>query len=464
MGIILLDNANVIEERNENMVENNSKGYYIQTFGCQMNERDTEVLAGMLKKLGYVKSSDMEKADIILFNTCCVREKAENKVLSQLGELKGLKSKNPQLIIGVCGCMVQQPKMAELIRRSAPHVDLLFGTHNIHELPDLIENHYASKNPQVSVWDSEGKIKEHLPSLREYPFKALVNITYGCNNFCTYCIVPYVRGRERSRHPKHIIEEIRSLVQDGVVEVMLLGQNVNSYGKDLKDFQVDFADLLEQIEEIEGLKRVRYMTSHPRDFSEKLIKIISQSKKVCKHFHLPVQAGSNKILEKMNRGYTREQYLELIGKIRQYNPNPVITTDIIVGFPGETEEDFQETLSLVEKVRFDGAFTFIYSARTGTPAAKFKDQIPQEEKRARIQTLNDKINGIGKEINQGYLNKVVDVLVEGPSKTNKEMLTGKTEGNKTVIFTGDHGNIGKIVPVLITEPQTWILKGIMQEK
>ncbi|KJS80183.1 MAG: hypothetical protein JM58_19065 [Peptococcaceae bacterium BICA1-8] len=438
------------------------KTYYIQTFGCQMNERDTEVLAGMLKKMGYKKSDDLQKTDIILFNTCCVREKAENKVLSYLGELRELKSKKPDLIIGVCGCMVQQKGMSEIIRRSAPHVELLFGTHNIHELPDLVENVLASRNPQVSVWDSEGEIKENLPSEREFSFKSLVNITYGCNNFCTYCIVPYVRGRERSRLPEHIIVEINNMVAAGVIEVMLLGQNVNSYGKDFDD-QTDFADLLKMVNDIEGLKRIRYMTSHPRDFSDKLISTIAESTKVCGHFHLPVQAGSNRILEKMNRGYTRESYLELIKKIRNQHANAVITTDIIVGFPGETEEDFLATLDLVEKVRFDGAYTFIYSTRTGTPAAKYKKQVSLEIKKARIQRLNEKINEISHEINERYLNITVDVLVEGISKTNAQMLSGKTNGNKTVIFPGDISYIGRIVPVIITEPQTWILKGKMQE-
>lgn len=440
------------------------KFYYISTFGCQMNERDTEILAGILNKMGYKKATEVESADLILFNTCCVREKAESKVLSQLGELKDLKSKKPGLIIGVCGCMVQQEGMPETIRRSAPHVDLLFGTHNIHELPDLIENILASRQPQISVWQEEGDVQENLPSQRELPFKALVNITYGCNNFCTYCIVPYVRGRERSRYPEHISQEIKELAADGVIEVMLLGQNVNSYGKDLKDIEVDFADLLKEINKLEGISRIRYMTSHPRDFTDKLIQIIAECDKVCKHFHLPVQAGSNKILEKMNRGYTREGYLELIKKIRAYHPDAVITSDFIVGFPGETEEDFQDTLHLVKEVKFDGAFTFIYSKRSGTPAAKFTEQIPLEVKKERLQRLNAVINQTGRKINEGYLNKTVQVLVEGVSKTNKEMLSGRTDGNKTVIFPGDPNLIGKIVPVIITEPQTWILKGALQEK
>lgn len=439
------------------------QSYLIQTFGCQMNERDSEVLSGMLKKMGYQKADSLEKSDIILFNTCCVREKAENKVLSYLGELKELKSKKPDLIIGVCGCMVQQEGMTDLIRHSAPHVELLFGTHNIHELPDLIENILASRNPQISVWNSEGEIKENLPSERESPFKALVNITYGCNNYCTYCIVPYVRGRERSRLPEHIIEEIKILANEGVSEVMLLGQNVNSYGKDFKNEEIDFANLLKMVNNVDGLKRIRYMTSHPRDFSDKLIRTIAECPKVCEHFHLPVQAGSNKILKKMNRGYTKENYLELIKKIRTHHPNAVITTDIIVGFPGETEEDFLETLDLVKKVRFDGAFTFIYSTRTGTPAAKFKKQVPLNIKKDRIQRINEEINIICNEINQAYLNKKVEVLVEGRSKTNENMLSGRTSGNKTVIFPGDVTLIGKIVSIKITEPQTWILKGEIEE-
>lgn len=442
----------------------NAKKYYITTFGCQMNEKDSEVLAGILRKMGYVAASKIEEADLILFNTCCVREKAENKVFSYIGELRDLKSQNPDLIIGVCGCMVQQKGMAKKIRKSLPHVDLLFGTHNTHELPDLIENILASRTPQISVWDTERAIREDLPAERENPYKALVNIMYGCNNFCTYCIVPYVRGRERSRNPEHIVKEIEELVNDGVVEIMLLGQNVNSYGKDFQDRTFDFADLLREIDKIQGLKRIRYMTSHPRDFTDKLIKTIAQSDKVSKHFHLPVQAGSNRILEKMNRGYTREQYLNLITKIREHNQDATITTDIIVGFPGETEEDFKETLDLMAEVRYDSAFTFIYSTRTGTPAAKFKEQVPMAEKKARLQRLMDLQNDISKEINESYLNKVVEVLVEGTSKTNSDMLTGKTDGNKTVIFPGSDLLIGKIVSVKITEPQTWILKGELEEK
>lgn len=432
--------------------------YYITTFGCQANERDSESLAGMLEKLGYKAASKEEEADIILFNTCCVREKAENKVFSYIGELKGLKSKNPDLIIGVCGCMVQQENMPQKIRKRTPHVDLILGTHNIHELPNLIENIKLLKTPQIQVVKDRAAIVEGLPSQRQFSFKALVNITYGCNNFCTYCIVPYVRGRERSRLPLHIINEITELAKDGVVEIMLLGQNVNSYGKDLEQ-PTTFAALLKEVNKIEGLRRIRYMTSHPRDFSVELIDSIVELKNVSRHFHLPVQSGSNKILQRMNRGYLREDYLKLIEKIRSRFPRASITTDIIVGFPGETEEDFNETLDLIERVRFDSAYTFIYSARTGTPAAKMPDQIALALKKERLQTLMDNQNKISLEINQTMQDMEVEVLVEGKSKTGNNKITGRTDTNKVVLFEGSESLSGQFVNVKITNPQTWVLKG-----
>lgn len=432
--------------------------YLTQTFGCQMNERDSEILAGMLKEMDYSPTENVEEADLILFNTCCVREKAENKVLSRLGELRELKSKNPEMIIGVCGCMTQQENIAEKIRHRAPHVELIFGTHNIHQLPDLIAKILETREPQIAVWTSEGDIVEDLPSQREYPFKALVNITFGCNNFCTYCIVPYVRGRERSREPEHIVKEIEKLVSEGVHEVMLLGQNVNSYGKDF-DKPTDFADLLQAINGIENLARARYMTSHPRDFSDKLIEVIKNSSNICEHFHLPIQSGSNNILHKMNRGYTREYYLDLVRKIRQAVPNCSITTDIIVGFPGETEEDFQATISLMKEVRYDAAFSFVYSRRTGTPAATMPNQVADGVKKRRLQELMEVQNQISNEINQQLLGKEVEVLVEGPSKTDPSTLSGKTRTNKTVLFVREEGLEGKLVKVKITQPQTWTLKG-----
>ncbi|MBZ4653682.1 MAG: tRNA ((37)-C2)-methylthiotransferase MiaB [Peptococcaceae bacterium] len=436
--------------------------YHLVTFGCQANERDSETIAGLLREIGYERVEEPTQADLILFNTCCVREKAENKVLSRIGELKDLKSQNPHLIIGICGCMVQQEKIVEKIRRRAPHVDLIFGTHNIHELPELVQSIKNLRVPQVHILPDREEIVEGLPSHREFPFKALVNITYGCNNFCTYCIVPYVRGREKSRLPEHILKEISAMSEDGVLEVMLLGQNVNSYGKDLTP-PTTFAELLQQVNAIPGLARIRYMTSHPRDFSDELISTIAGLNKVSRHFHLPVQAGSNDILRKMNRGYTREEYLTLVRKIKNTFPEASITTDIIVGFPGESEEDFEDTLKLVEEVRFDSAFTFIYSPRTGTPAAKMPEQIAESVKKSRLQRLMKLQNRISLEINQQLKGKVMEVLVEGESKTSPEMLTGRTDTNKTVIFPGPLSLTGKLVPVKITVPQTWILKGELVE-
>lgn len=432
------------------------------TFGCQMNERDSEILFGFLTQMGYEKTDREDEADLILFNTCCIREKAESKVLSQLGELKKMKQKNPDMIIGVCGCMMQQKGMADTVRISAPHVDLIFGTHNLHHFPELMYKVYQGNGRQIAVLEKEEGVQEGLPSYREYPFKALVNIVYGCNNFCTYCIVPYVRGRERSRRQEDIVQEVKNLVADGVIEVTLLGQNVNSYGLDLKD-GTNFASLLRELNQIEGLRRIRYMTSHPKDLTEELVKTIAESSKVVDHFHLPVQSGSSRVLGLMNRRYTREDYLRVIDTIRRYMPDAAITTDIIVGFPGETEEDFQETVDLVRQVKFDSAFTFIYSKRTGTPAAIMEDPTTLEEKKDRLQRLNDALSEIGRDINDKLQDTVVEVLVEGPSKTNDAMLTGRTTTNKTVIFAGDPSLIGQMVHVLITEAQTWVLKGTLAE-
>ena len=432
------------------------------TFGCQMNERDSEILFGFLAQMGYEKTDNEAEADFILFNTCCIREKAESKVLSQLGELKKLKQKHPELIIGVCGCMMQQKGMADMIRSSAPHVDLIFGTHNLHHFPEYLYRIYQGEGRQVVILDKEEGIQEGLPSYREYPFKALVNIVYGCNNFCTYCIVPYVRGKERSRRQADIVQEVKNLVADGVVEVTLLGQNVNSYGLDLQD-GTTFAGLLRELDQIEGLRRIRYMTSHPKDLTEDLVKTIAESTHVVDHFHLPVQSGSTRVLGLMNRRYTREDYLNLVDLIRKYMPDAAITTDIIVGFPGETEEDFLDTVDLVRKVKFDNAFSFVYSKRAGTPAARMEDPVTLDEKKQRLQRLNDALSDISRDINDKLQDRTVEVLVEGPSKTNEAMLTGRTTTNKTVIFAGDPSLIGQIVPVHITEAQTWVLKGALAE-
>lgn len=432
--------------------------YQILTFGCQMNERDSEILAGQLHEMKYEPTQNVEEADLILLNTCCVRETAENKILGRIGDLKALKSKKPELIIGICGCMTQQPEVGERIRRRAPHVDIIFGTHNLHKLPDLISRVKDERKTVIDVWETEGDIVENLPSKRIEGVKAFVTITYGCNNFCTYCIVPYVRGRERSREMTDIIGEVAQLGREGYKEVMLLGQNVNSYGKDLTE-KKDFADLLLELDKIEGIQRIRYMTSHPRDFTDRLIEVIAGSQKVCEHFHLPVQAGSNNILKRMNRGYTREGYIELVEKIRRIIPHASITTDLIVGFPGETDDDFADTVDLLERVRFDSAFTFVYNKRSGTPAAKMPDQVPDDVKKARIQELISMQNRISQEKNMLETGKIHEVLVEGTNKNDPEKMEGRTGTGKLVLFSGDAKLIGRIVEVRITETGTWHLDG-----
>lgn len=434
------------------------KTYWIKVYGCQMNERDAETIAGLLEQEGYQQAPAPEQANIIILHTCCVREKAENKVYGKLGQLARLKSKNPDLIIAVGGCMTQQPGAAEKMRQRAPHVDLIYGTHNIHELPRLLEQVSFLNQPVEAIWEKEGEIVEGLPLRRAGGAKALVTISYGCNNFCSYCIVPYVRGRERSRQPEDIIREIEGLVADGVLEVMLLGQNVNSYGKDLEG-DINFARLLEMVNGIEGLRRIRYMTSHPRDFTLELVQTLSRLNKVCEHVHLPVQAGSNRILQLMNRGYTREAYMALVDNLRQYIPGVSITTDIIVGFPGETEEDFADTLDLVERVQFDNAFTFMFSPRKGTVAATLPGQLPLEVKKERLQRLMDLQYRISRAKNEVLVGQEVEVLVEGPSENDPTKLCGRTRTNKLVIFPGPEDLIGKLVPVKVTLAQTWLLKG-----
>ncbi|MGB9660573.1 MAG: tRNA (N6-isopentenyl adenosine(37)-C2)-methylthiotransferase MiaB [Moorellaceae bacterium] len=434
------------------------KRYWIKVYGCQMNERDAEIIAGLLEKEGYREAPSLEQADIILLHTCCVREKAENKVYGLLGHLARLKSKNPGLVIAVGGCMTQQPGAAEKMRERAPYVDLIYGTHNIHELPRLLEQVEILNRPVAEIWEEEGEIVEGLPVKRTGGVKALVTISYGCNNFCSYCIVPYVRGRERSRRPEDIMREIKSLVAEGVLEVMLLGQNVNSYGRDLEG-RMSFGKLLEMVNGIEGLRRIRYMTSHPRDFTQELIETLSRLDKVCEHVHLPVQAGSNKVLRLMNRGYTREEYLALVDNLRQHIPGVSLTTDIIVGFPGETEEDFADTLDLVERVQFDNAFTFMYSPRRGTTAATLPGQVPVEIKKERLRRLMELQYRISREKNEALVGQEVEVLVEGLSENDATKLCGRTRTNKLVIFSGPESIIGKFVSVKITVAQTWLLKG-----
>lgn len=438
------------------------KKYLIITYGCQMNERDSEVLQGYLENMGYSPAKTEKDADIIILNTCCVREKAELKVFGKLGELSKLKKEKPDLIIGICGCMTQQDEVFEKIKNKAPYVNLIFGTYNVHQLPNLLFRIQNKGEPAYEIWDKEGDIVENNISKRIDKIKAYVNISYGCDNFCTYCIVPHVRGRERSRTPDNIIEEIIGLVREGYKEIMLLGQNVNSYGKDFEK-NIDFADLLAEVNKIDGLERIRYMTSHPRDFTDKLINTIAMCSKVCEHYHLPIQAGSNKILKAMNRGYNREEYLELVKKIKRITPNYSITSDIIVGFPGETEEDFKETLDIVEKVRFDAAYTFIYSPRKGTPAASMECQIKDEIKKERLHRLMEIQNKISLEKNIKLVDSNVEVLVEGYSKTDSNRLTGRTRTNKIVNFPGEEKLIGKVINVKIVKAQTWNLIGEIEQ-
>ncbi len=432
--------------------------YHIRTFGCQMNEHDSEVLAGILEKIGYEPVADVVKADIVLLNTCCVRETAENKVFSFLGRLRPQKAKNPGMIIGVGGCMTQQEGMASRIRRLFPHVDLVFGTHNLHRLEEYLARITGRREPVSEIWPSPRGSTEGLPHKRRAGISAWVTITYGCNNFCTYCIVPHVRGRERSRKPEEIIAEVTALGQKGFKEVVLLGQNVNSYGKDLEK-ELDFAELLKKLDSIDGIIRIRYMTSHPRDFNERLIQTIASSAKVCEQFHLPVQAGSNIILKNMNRGYTREDYFKLIAKIKAALPHATLTTDIMVGFPGETDGDFEQTLDLIRQIRFDNAYTFVYNTRPGTPAAKMAGQVPREVKKQRIQTLIKLQNGISLEKNREAVGQVQEILVEGEGLKGELFLCGRNRGGKMVFFKGGRELFGCPVPVTIENAHLAYLAG-----
>ena len=432
--------------------------YYIETWGCQMNEEDSEKLSGMLKRIGYTRTENKEEAGIILFNTCCVRENAENKVFGNLGALKNLKKKNPDLIIGICGCMMQQEGMADRILKEFPYVNIIFGTHNAYKFPEYL-NRVKTEGVQIKeIFNKETDIVEGLPIDRESSVKAFVTIMYGCNNFCTYCIVPYVRGRERSRKPEDILKEIRELVAQGYKEITLLGQNVNSYGKGLEE-DVDFAKLLRMINEIEGLERVRFMTSHPKDLTLDVIMAIKECDKLCEQIHLPVQSGSNSILKKMNRHYTREYYLDLVKKIKEEIPGVTLTTDIIVGFPGETEEDFQETLELVKEVGYSSAFTFIYSRRNNTPADMMLNQVSEEDKHHRFNRLVAAVNERVIAQNKAEEGNILEVLVEGNSKNDAEKLTGRTRTGRLVNFTGEGISAGDIVNVKITRAQNFSLIG-----
>ncbi|MDD4568828.1 MAG: tRNA (N6-isopentenyl adenosine(37)-C2)-methylthiotransferase MiaB [Tepidanaerobacteraceae bacterium] len=431
--------------------------YKILTWGCQMNIHDSEIIAGVLQKMGYCPAATLKEADIIILNTCCVRENAERKVYGRIAQLKQFKQRNPDLIIAVSGCMVQQPHVIEYISKKMPYVDILFGIKNVHKLSDLIENCRQVDLPVVEI-TKDSDMDENLPISRFDNSKAWVTITYGCNNYCSYCIVPYVRGREKSREPNKILNEIKELSNQGFIEINLLGQNVNSYGKNLQ-IPTTFPNLLRSVDAIDGIERIRFITSHPKDLSDELILAMKESKKVCEHIHLPVQSGSNRILSKMNRIYTREHYLDLIEKMRVAIPDIAITTDIIVGFPGETETDFLDTLDLVKKADFDSAFTFIYSKRKGTPAAEMKDQIDDEVKKDRLNRLMQLQNSITWNKNKILKGTIQEVLVEGVSKGNIHRLSGRSRTNKLINFDGSQELIGKLLKVKITEPHTWSLLG-----
>jgi len=430
------------------------------TFGCQMNARDSEKLIGILQEIGYEIVED-EHADLVLYNTCTIRENANERVYGRLGHLQPQKRKNPEMLIAICGCMTQEPSAKERILRKYGYVDIIFGTHNIFKMAELLYRRLSTGKQVVDVWESTTQIVEELPVARKYPFKSGVNIMFGCNNYCAYCIVPYVRGRERSREPEDILEEIRGLVADGVSEVMLLGQNVNSYGKNL-EHPVSFAELLKMVEKIEGLRRIRFMTSHPKDLSDDLIEAMAASEKICHHFHLPLQSGSSRILKLMNRRYDKERYLELVDKLRTAMPDISITTDIIVAFPGETEEDFEETMDVVRRVKYDSAFTFIYSPRSGTPAASM-EPVPEELIQPRFNRLLAAVQEGAKERCGRDLGKVLEALVEEVDAHDPSMVTGRLGNNYMVHFPGGQDLIGQIVPVRLLEAKGFYYIGRMEE-
>lgn len=432
-----------------------SRTFHITTFGCQMNEHDSEVIDGLLTERGFSSVKERKDASIVIINTCSVRDNADKRFFGTLGQLKKRKESDPSFIVCVCGCMMQQQRVVDTIKAKYPWVDVIFGTNSIHHIPELIEKVAIEKEKVVDIIENTEEIVEGLPAMRLFDHKALVNIMFGCNNFCTYCIVPYTRGREKSRAPEAIVAEVKGLVADGVKEIMLLGQNVNSYDGN----GTSFAELLKMLNDVDGLERIRFMTSNPKDLSDELIEAFAVCDKLCRNLHLPIQSGSNRVLKRMNRKYTREDYLKLIEKLRKTVPDITLSTDIIVGFPGETNEDFEETLSIVKEVEYDSAFTFIYSIRKGTPAEKFEDQIEESEKHRRFDLLVNAVNEISEKKNKAYQDRVEKVLVDGVSKNDKSTLTGRTDGFKLVNFAGKKELIGSIVDVKITDAKTFSLFG-----
>ena len=453
----------VLVKTNDYIMNNNlkeigkNKKYFLRTYGCQMNEHDSENIKAILEDMSYTETDVMEDADLILLNTCAIRENAHNKVFGYLGRIKHLKEEKPHVIAGICGCMAQEEVVVNEIKTKYKWLDIVFGTHNIHKLPQILNDSIIKKEQEIEVFSIEGDVIENIPVKRDSKYKAWINIMYGCDKFCTYCIVPYTRGKQRSRLPEYIIKEVEDLIKDGYKEVTLLGQNVNAYGKDL-DIDYGMENLLEDVAKT-GIERIRFVTSHPWDFTDKMIEIISKYKNIMPYIHLPLQSGSNNILKLMGRRYTKEEYITLFNKIKKALPYSSITTDIIVGFPNETDEDFNDTLEVVNTCKFDSAFTFIFSPRVGTPAAKMNDNVSLDIKEKRLQVLNELINKYSKEANDKYLEKIVPVLVEGISEKDENMLFGYTDTMKLVNIKGSKDNIGKIVDVKITDIKTWNMYG-----
>ncbi len=439
-----------------------NKTYYIKTYGCQANERDSETMCGILEQMDYRPTDNMYEADVVLLNTCAIRENAELKVFGKVGDLKRIKQQRPDMIFGICGCMAQEETVVNRLLEKFSYTDLIFGTHNIYRLPQLLQEAMFAKETIVEVWSKEGDVVENVPSTRAHELKAWVNIMYGCDKFCTYCIVPYTRGKERSRLVEDILDEVNDLISKGYKEVTLLGQNVNSYGKDFKN-DINFAYLLEEVAKT-GIERIRFTTSHPWDFSDEVFDVIARYDNLMPYIHLPLQSGNDEILKLMGRRYTSESYLELFHKIKEKIPRVSVSTDIIVGFPNETREQFEDTLKMVDTCQYDSAFTFIYSPRDGTPAARMKDNVPFSEKQQRLQELNEHVNRYSLMQNQKYVDTIVPVLIEGYSKKDRHLLMGYTDTQKLVNVKGNPDYIGKIVPVRITEAKTWSLNGEVDEQ
>ncbi|PKM53789.1 MAG: tRNA (N6-isopentenyl adenosine(37)-C2)-methylthiotransferase MiaB [Firmicutes bacterium HGW-Firmicutes-5] len=445
-------------KRLKHRLEEKQLTYYITTFGCQMNAHDSEMIKGILEDIGYREASQELEADFVIYNTCAVRENAEQRVYGRIGHLKSIKRKKPDMMIALCGCMMQQPTVIQELKKKHKHIDLVFGTHNLYKLAELLETRLDSGSTVYDIWEAHKEIVEDLPSIRKHKFKASVNIMYGCNNFCTYCIVPYVRGRERSRHPEDILKEVRDLVDDGVVEIVLLGQNVNSYGTGL-DMPMTFAELIHEVEKIDGLRRIRFMTPHPKDLSDDLIEVMADSQKICHHVHLPIQSGSSRLLKAMNRHYTKESYLDLVRRIKARIPEVAITTDLIIGFPTETEADNEDTIDVIHQVEYNTAYTFIYSKRTGTPAANMEDQVPEAVVKERFNKILEAMDIVSLKNSEKHVGNTYELLVEEVNHKKADWVSGRLKDNHLVHIQGDESLIGTFVNVKITGSKTYYLVG-----